>query len=551
MPAGTRTYRTLDETFSEPRVLPPPPTRHALLVFLITLASILHIGTAGWSDIHNGAEGRYAGAAREMLRADTWLAPQRDPPLLPWLNLISFKIFGATSTAAHLPVALAMVASVALTFLIGELLAGHWRGFVAGLIHLCCLGSFVWGRIATPEPVFAAFIGAAIFCGVCGYQRQRTRRAWFALVWICAALACLTKGAEGVLYPAAIFILLSLPFREARLRFRLLLHWPNILLFLALVAPWYIWAGFGVGNDMAADAGPGIPIPRFLASHALWWFPALGLVLPGVVLAWRKVFRPHEFDAADALPLFWMAVCFLPLLANQERQDYESMSMWSAFSLWSASAWGRTPPPLRIFGLFLTAIGGMTIAGWIMFDASRAGPLATWDGLRSMTMLISGALTIASILAGYFLFRNRENVAITVLMLGMVPVGLSTAEGIARAGSHLSLANAARFLQPQLGETGEILYEGSSFAGSSLWFYLDRPFHLVDETAALRPLSPLVSEERISPPAAIEKMSAEHPVYLIIHKNRVPYWQEKLTERFHLYHQETTCGPHVVVSNVP
>ena len=59
MPAGTRTYG-LHETLIEPKVLPPPPTRHALLAFLVALAAILHIGTVGWSDIQNGLEGYYA-----------------------------------------------------------------------------------------------------------------------------------------------------------------------------------------------------------------------------------------------------------------------------------------------------------------------------------------------------------------------------------------------------------------------------------------------------------------------------------------------------------
>ena len=54
-----------------------------------------------------------------------------------WLIILSYKIFGVTATAARLPIALAMIASIALTFLIGERLAGYWRGFAAGLIHLC------------------------------------------------------------------------------------------------------------------------------------------------------------------------------------------------------------------------------------------------------------------------------------------------------------------------------------------------------------------------------------------------------------------------------
>jgi len=143
---------------------------------------------------------------------------------------------------------------------------------------------------------------------------------------------------------------------------------------------------------------------------------------------------------------------------------------------------------------------------------------------------------IAAVLAAYFSWRGRETLSLAVLMLAMVPVGLSTAEMGARMGSNFSLANAARFLQPRLGDSGAVLYEGSAFAGSSLSFYLDRPFFLVGDGQ--------VSEE-----AALEKLSVPHPVYLIVHKDRVPHWQRRLTERFHIYHQEITCGPHVVVSN--
>jgi len=51
-------------------------------------------------------------------------------------------------------VALAVVATVALIFLIGEKLSDYWRGFIAGLIYLSFCGTFSsLARIVMPEPL--------------------------------------------------------------------------------------------------------------------------------------------------------------------------------------------------------------------------------------------------------------------------------------------------------------------------------------------------------------------------------------------------------------
>ena len=92
MVAGARTF-SLEETFLSPQILNPPPTRHALLAFLLALAAVLHIGTAGWGDLYDGAEGRFAGGAREMVESDHWLAPANNGvPLLQTQALRSSQV---------------------------------------------------------------------------------------------------------------------------------------------------------------------------------------------------------------------------------------------------------------------------------------------------------------------------------------------------------------------------------------------------------------------------------------------------------------------------
>src|SRR5213076_138090 len=145
--AGTLSIK---ETLLNPPALPPPPTRHALLVIVIALAALLHVVTIGTGDLYSETEGQYAGAAREMVATHNWLLPTNDgiprlqkPPLLYWVIIVSFKLFGVNAAAARLPGALASVILVALIFLIGEKLTDYWRGFIAGLIYLSFCGVFL------------------------------------------------------------------------------------------------------------------------------------------------------------------------------------------------------------------------------------------------------------------------------------------------------------------------------------------------------------------------------------------------------------------------
>ena len=547
MATGTRTFG-LDETLIEPRVLEPPPTRHALLISLILLAAILHFGTAGWSDIHNGPEGYYAAAARDMFHAHSWrpqppdAASTHNPPLVYWVTLASYKILGVSATAARLPIALMMVITVTLTFLIGERLGGYWRGFIAGLVQLCWLGSFIWGRMLTAEPFFTAVVAGAIFCAVCGYQRAQNRRLWFSGVWACVALACLTRGAYGIIYLTVIFSTLALSFREARLRFRVLLDWRYLIGFAIVMAPLSFWSRWDWLPALGHEAGEGLALSSFLLRSLAWWFPAILLIVPGLLFATRKIFRPHEFEFADALPLCWAAVGFLPLLCFPARQDYHSMTMWPAVALCSAWTWERMPRALRLAGLGLVAVVGVAVA-----LSGASGVVDRWllpaglhaSALGAMPLLVGAGIVAASALAGYFAWNHREELAIVTMLLATVPIGLSVAETIARFSSQFSFEDAATFLRSRLGDRGEVLFEGSANDSSSLRFYLSRPPILVDEHAAG------------SAEAAMAAMAAPHPVYLIVHKTRIPFWQARLTQRFHIYHQATTCGAHVVINNHP
>ncbi len=145
-------------------------------------------------------EPRFAEASREMLQSGNWIvptfnkAPRYDkPPLIYWMQVACYKVFGDNEFAARLPAALCTALIAILLILWGGRLADRTTGLRAAVIFVLCVQVFVHGRAAVADPPMVLCVVAAAWLGW-EWIRQPKNHLIAAGFWIVLALGFVAKG---------------------------------------------------------------------------------------------------------------------------------------------------------------------------------------------------------------------------------------------------------------------------------------------------------------------------------------------------------------------
>jgi dolichol-phosphate mannosyltransferase len=266
---------------------------------LLTLLAVALFLTRLRAPLLEPQEARYAEIPRQMLAEGSLVVPVLHgepyldkPPLLYWLVMASYRLFGVHDWAARLVPGLAGVLTILIAYLWGRRVVGH-RAALWGAVVLCLSAGFVYrGRMLTMDGLLALWTTAALAAAHAALTSER-RGWWLALSALCCALGVLTKGPVAlVLVGLPILAYRCLDTRCPRLSWRGGIAYVTMV--AALVAPWFVAITVAV-SEFASYFFWTQNVVRFVtpydhAEPAWYYLPGLllgllpwALLLPGLV----------------------------------------------------------------------------------------------------------------------------------------------------------------------------------------------------------------------------------------------------------------------------
>jgi hypothetical protein len=239
--AGSRASRGI---YSRARVDGLAPALFCLLSLFVLFHNL------GGAALFDPDEGRNAEIAREIPVTGDWITPYYDflprlekPVFFYALTALSYKLFGISEAAARFPSAVSAFAALLLTYFVARRLLGAWPALWSGLVLLTCVEFSAFSRIVILDMTLAFFITLALsaFYLASAAERGGKKRAYYFLMYAALGCATLVKGPIGLVFPGMIVAAYLAAQRKWSVPLEMELGW-GLLIFFAIVAPWYAWA---------------------------------------------------------------------------------------------------------------------------------------------------------------------------------------------------------------------------------------------------------------------------------------------------------------------
>ncbi len=481
--------------------------RRPLVLVLALLIGLLALSELGYRKLANPDEGRYSEIAREMATSGDFVTPRLNglkyfekPPMQYWATAAAFAVFGESEFSARLYTFLCGIACLLLIAYTGSRLFDHETGALAALVLLASPYFMMLSEIVTLDMglTFWMTLGVCSFLLAQATAYHHERRRWMLWAWAGMAIAVLSKGLIGIVFPAAAIFLYCVVQRDFRLLLKL--EWlRGLLLFVAIAAPWFIVVSMR-NPEFAHFFFIHEHFERFLTtSHrreAAWWFfvpivfagflPWMITLLPALVSGWRTP-PLSKVDGSTFAPLKFLLLfsAFVLLFFSKSSSKlpayvlpmFPMLALVIAVFLKKAAdrtlAWLVLPVlPLALAGAYAAWIAPLQRAGDDFARRQMYTELSAWVIAAMLLMALAVVVAFTALRTGR---KWLGLIIVSAAVLGMIELIERGYETISPLQSgHAVAASIESRMKPDTRLYAVKIYD------QSLPFYLKRTLTLVE-----------------------------------------------------------------------
>lgn len=490
-------------------------------------------------------EAMYALIPKEMLASGSWLTPTLNgapyldkPPLLYWLNLISFKILGVSDWSARLPTLGLSVLEVWLTYLIGRRLLGARAAWLGGFVLLSSVGFCALHLQLLTDHIITVSLAASLYFMLRWQDKPAFK--WAVLFFLALAAGFLSKSFIGAGFPVLICLFYALLLRQPRL-LSLIFSPKGLALLILLVVPWFVGVekahpGFlkhqiineqflrFFGQRQPPDITP-FSLWGFWVFLLLWLMPWTVLLPEALVKFWRET-RGDKKEAR--LLLIWAGVILGFFTLSASRIEYYSLPALPPLALvvgWRLDRYLLASQDRRPYwALLVVAVVGMfTVVLLPNLEDLCASNRREFIGMVPLILPLAKPASVilpGLALAGVIFGWRRPWVVVACFSALALVLTFFTFMSIYMLSPHLSDQIPAQYLRDRAGPQDVIVMERiEEFEmGSSLVFYSGHRLLMVQRDGLPQFPYPVAPEDNylISPSRLNELWHGSDRVFLLI-----------------------------------
>jgi 4-amino-4-deoxy-L-arabinose transferase-like glycosyltransferase len=423
-------------------------TSFVLFAIITIFLSLFRLGSFTLFDVD---EAVFSEATREMVDSGNWLTPTYNgesrfdkPILFYWIMACSYRLFGINEFGARFPSAIASILLALSLYLFVRRFRDEENALFCGISFVLSLYFVAYSHSAVTDMTLTLFIALSLFSFYLSQAGGKHANAYTYAFYAFSALAFLTKGLVGIVFPFGI-AMLYLDITEGWRSIKKIFSIKGILLFISISAPWYI-AQFMMNGQSFIDnffikhhfrryfeviSGHSGPFYYFIPVLIIGLFPWIVFLASGVRDALREKERLNLFS------LLWLAfIVIFFSLSTTKLPNYILPAVPAASILIASGMSGRDKKWFQYSNLSIAV--AVLLTGAALFFARKYLVNSGYAGADWIVVLL--ALTVAMALSGLYSIRRKKagyyflfllmTAFLVVLLLKALPLANQDMQGV-------------------------------------------------------------------------------------------------------------------------